>query len=126
MRILVGIAVCMMHAVKDSISAGVQERRSLGKKSKKIKETLPGLIHAEHFVRRVAMQEESLAKKRKEPVGKKENQDVHFIGSVFVYMIDEDTLKPYTKTLPVDFLWKDVKKGKAPAFTEALHKHELK
>jgi len=62
MGILFRIAVCMVHAVQDSIGPGVQEGRALGNKSEAVKESFPEFIHSEHLMRSIAVQEESLCK----------------------------------------------------------------
>ncbi len=62
MRILLSIAESVVHTVKDRVSPGAQVRRTLGDISEEVKEPLPKLVHCEHFMGRVTMQEKSLAK----------------------------------------------------------------
>jgi hypothetical protein len=78
MRVFFGIAVSVMHPVKDGVCPGIKERRSLRDKCKEVKKALPGFTHAEHFVGGVPVQKEGLAKKRKEPMCQEETEDVHF------------------------------------------------
>ncbi len=63
-RVLLGIAVGMVHPVHDSIGARVQERRALCDKGEHIKEPFPEFAHRKHFMGAVTMQEERLAEKR--------------------------------------------------------------
>jgi hypothetical protein len=76
-RILFGIAVCVMHAVKDGISAGIEIRGTLHEPCENVKELLPALVHSEHFMCCVTMQEKCLPKQRKVPVGKEEDENYH-------------------------------------------------
>jgi hypothetical protein len=62
MRILLGIAIRMMHPVKDRISAGIQKGRALRDKGEEVEESLPGSIHLKHLVGRIAVQKECLRK----------------------------------------------------------------
>ena len=61
-RVLFRIAVRMMHTMQDSVCPGIQERRTLGNESEAVKESLPKLIHLEHLMRTISMQEECLRK----------------------------------------------------------------
>ena len=62
MRVFLRITVGMMHPVKNGIGPGIQKRGSLGEKGETIKKSLPKLIHFEHLMRSVPMQEECLCK----------------------------------------------------------------
>jgi hypothetical protein len=62
MRVLLGIAIRMMHPVEDSVGARVQKGRPLRDKGEEVEESLPGSIHPKHLVGSIAMQKEGLRK----------------------------------------------------------------
>lgn len=62
MRILFRVAIRMVHSMQNGISPGIQKGRSLGKERKTVKEFFPELIHLEHLMRTISMEEESLRK----------------------------------------------------------------
>jgi hypothetical protein len=55
MRVLFGVAICVVHAVQNSVSPRIEVRRALSNPGKNIKEALPEFIHGEHFMRRITM-----------------------------------------------------------------------
>jgi hypothetical protein len=61
-RVFFGIAVSMVHSVKNCISARRKERRALRKPGKDIEEFFPKFVHVEHFMSAVTVQEEGLTK----------------------------------------------------------------
>ena len=60
MRVLFGIAVGVMHPVKDRVGPRVQKRRALRNKGKTVEKTLPKLIHPKHLMRSIAVQKKRL------------------------------------------------------------------
>jgi len=60
MGILLGIAIGMMHPVKDGIGPGIQKGGALRNKGEAVKESLPKLVHFEHLMRSIAVQEKRL------------------------------------------------------------------
>ena len=60
MRIFLGIAVSVVHPVQDGVSAGVEKRRALRNKGKRVEKFLPEFIHLKHLVGRIAVQEKCL------------------------------------------------------------------
>jgi hypothetical protein len=71
------VAVGVVHPVEYGVGAWVEEGRALGDKSEAIKEFLPKFVHFKHLVGSVAVQEEGLGKKRKEPVTKEKKENSH-------------------------------------------------
>jgi len=62
MGVLLGIAIRVMHPVKDRIGAGIQKGRSLRDKGEEVEESFPKSIHPKHLVGGIAMQKERLRK----------------------------------------------------------------
>lgn len=62
MGILFGIAVRMMHSVKDRIGAGIEKRRALRDKGEEVEEPLPKFIHPKHLMGSIAVQKKRLRK----------------------------------------------------------------
>jgi hypothetical protein len=62
MRILLGIAVRVMHPVKDRVGAGIEKGRALRDEREEVEEALPKFIHPKHFMGSIAVQEERLRK----------------------------------------------------------------
>ena len=73
MGVLFGIAIGVVHPVKNGIGPGVQKGRPLRDEGKGVKEFLPELIHLKHLMRGVAVQEESLREKGQKPVAQKKH-----------------------------------------------------
>jgi hypothetical protein len=73
MRILFGIAVSMVHTVKDGVGAGIEEGGTLDEKGKTIKKPFPEFGHPEHLMGSISMKEKCLGKKRKKPMAQKKN-----------------------------------------------------
>jgi len=77
MRVLIGIAECMVIPVHGGIGVRVKKRRTLADIGKDIKEPFPEFVHAEYFMRSIAVQEKCLAEQGKEPMPYKEKKDIH-------------------------------------------------
>jgi len=60
MGVLFGIAISVVHPVKDCISPRIQKRRALRNKGKSVEKTLPKLIHPKHLMRGIAVQKKRL------------------------------------------------------------------
>ena len=60
MRILLRVAVRVVHPVEDGIAPGIQEGAALDDEGESIKEFLPEFIHLKHLMRGIAVQKESL------------------------------------------------------------------
>lgn len=67
-RILLRIRKGMVHPVHDGISPRYQIRRALYSIRQKVKNTLPKLVHGEHFVRSVAVVKKSLEENSAKPM----------------------------------------------------------
>jgi hypothetical protein len=63
MRVLIRIAIGVMHAVHYGIRTWIKKGRALNKKSEKIKKPLPAFAHGKLFVRSIAVIEKGLAEK---------------------------------------------------------------
>ncbi len=61
MRIFIGIAVRVVHAVHDGVGAGIEKRSPLEQERKKIKRPFPEPAHRKHPVRCITVQEKGLA-----------------------------------------------------------------
>jgi hypothetical protein len=68
MRILLGVAVSVMHAVQDRVRARRQEARALQNVGRKVEEAFPPLRHRELAVSAEAMQEKGLEEHRQLPM----------------------------------------------------------
>lgn len=75
MRILLGIGKSVVHAVQDGVSSGTQVRGALCDVRKNKKEFFPKTAHGKCFVRRIAVQEKSLRKKRGIPMHYEEDKN---------------------------------------------------
>jgi hypothetical protein len=62
MGILFGVAVRMMHPVKDRIGTRIEKGRALRKEGEKVEEPLPKFIHPKHLMGSIAVQKERLRK----------------------------------------------------------------
>jgi hypothetical protein len=65
----------MVLAVQYGVAVRVQIRATLRHEREQVEEALPALVHAEHAVRAVAVQEERLAKNAEKPVSEEKNYD---------------------------------------------------
>ena len=62
MRIFFRVAIGVVHPVENGIGSWIKKGRALGKEGKAVEKPLPELIHSEHLMRSIPMQEESLRK----------------------------------------------------------------
>ena len=76
-RIVLRIAVSVVHPVKHGISTGTQVRRTLGHPGKHVKYFFPERTGGKHLVRGVTVQKERLKEQRQVPVGNEESNDNH-------------------------------------------------
>ena len=60
MRILFGIAIGVVHAMQDGVSAGIEKGGALCYKGKCVEKSFPEFIHLKHLMGRIAVQEECL------------------------------------------------------------------
>lgn len=91
MGIFWGVAVGVVHPVKDRIGPGGKIRTALADPGKQIKEFLPEPAHLKHLMGGISVQEKTLAKQREIPVEKEEGEYNH--GSIFWFIISKDN--PY-------------------------------
>src|SRR5690606_29558794 len=75
MRILLSIAVGMVHAMQDGVRARMQEARPLSHVCQEVKETLPSTAHLEHAMSTVSVQKKCLAKHAQRPMPNEECDD---------------------------------------------------
>lgn len=68
MRILLCIAVSMVHPVHDGISPWIQERRPLCKETEKVEESFCAFAHCEHLMAGITVHKEGLRKQRQKPM----------------------------------------------------------
>ena len=71
MRILLGVAVCMMHAMHNRISPRIQKGSPLEKPRTEIEKLLPERIRIEHLMRSIPVKEKCLEKQGYKPVYQK-------------------------------------------------------
>jgi hypothetical protein len=65
----------MVHAMQNSVAARREKARALGDVRANVEKALPVLVHCEHAVRPVTMQEKRLEKDRELPVQNEKNGD---------------------------------------------------
>lgn len=75
MRILLRIAVSMMHSVHHPISTWYQKRRALYQPGTHIKNPLPVFAGTVHFMRTEPMQKKRMKKQRQEPMEQKKTKN---------------------------------------------------
>ncbi|REG94253.1 hypothetical protein C8N25_10178 [Algoriphagus antarcticus] len=77
MRILWRIAVGMVHSVQNSVGSRREVGTTLPHPCEKVEEFFPILIHVEHLMCSVPVQEEALAEQGEIPMQQEEKDDYH-------------------------------------------------
>ena len=80
MRVLFCVRKCMVQSVHNRVSFGNEVRRSLRNVRHEMKNTLPELVHGEHFMRGITMVIERLNENGSEPMGNEKVKDWHEKG----------------------------------------------